>query len=475
MKSRQAAFVALPGFLGLLAALSGACGGNGNTTQGTGGGSFASGGSSSSGANTAGSGQGGGLFTNDGGPTCQGLQCQQAHCSGGVKTTVSGTVYDPKGDVPLYNVLVYVPNAPLDPLAEGASCDKCGATLSGEPIVSTLSDTKGHFVLENVPVGDSIPLVMQVGKWRRQVTLPVVTECVDNPVTDPNLTRLPRNQSEGHLPRIALSTGGADPLECLLRKIGIDDAEFTPESGTGRVNLFAGAGGTSKYAAALNGGTSFSQSMKLWGDTTSLMAYDVVLLACEGGQHTENKPTTAIKAMADYAGKGGRVFASHWHNVWLEEGPDPWPKTATFHHQADLADPFTADIDTSFPKGQALSDWLLNVGGTDTAGKVVIHAGQHTVDVVNTAMSRQWIYSTSPQSVQYFTFNTPIGVEEDKQCGRVVFSDIHVSSSDKINVAFPNGCTSTGLSAQEKALLFMLFDLSACIMDDGDPPVPPVN
>lgn len=429
---------------------------------------------------TGGDGQGGGLFTADGGPTtCTGLECQLAKCDVGVKTTVSGTVYDPKGDVPLYNVVVYVPNAPLDPLPEGASCDQCGATLSGSPIVSTITDTKGHFVLENVPVGKDIPLVMQVGKWRRQITLPKVEECVDNPYEDPSLLRLPRNQAEGHLPRIALSTGGADPLECLLRKIGIDDAEFTPEGGTGRVNLFAGSDGASKYVAGLNGGASFSSSMKLWGDAATLKSYDVLLLACEGAQNGGAKPQASLQAMFDYTAQGGRVFASHWHNYWLEQGPMPFPQTADFHHQPDLSNPFTADIDTSFPKGQALSDWLVNVGGTSTPGKIEIKEAQHTVDTVNPAMSRQWIYSTNPQSVQYFTFNTPIGEADDKQCGRVVFSDIHVSSGvstdDQIGADFPSGCKTTGLTPQEKALLFMLFDLSACIMDDEDPPVPPVN
>lgn len=438
------------------------------TTEGTGG-------------NTGqgGSGQGGCLFNCGSGGSgaqqgCVNLECQQVQCGGGTTTTVTGVVYEPAGNVPLYNVTVYVPNSPLNEIVDGASCDQCSATLSGDPVVATLTDTQGRFTLTDVPVGANIPLVIQVGKWRREFVIPTVTECVDNPTIDGEI-RLPRNSTEGHLPLMALTTGGADPLECLLRKIGIDDAEFTPEGGAGRVHLFTGVNGTSSFDSTLNNGAALTDATALWGTMESLMRYDVVLMACEGSQNPNTKPAEALQAMHDYASAGGRIFASHWHNYWMMEGPDPWPVTATWDFQNDPPSPFRGLINETFPKGQAFSEWMVNVQGSVVPGEIQINAAQHTVATVDETLTTRWIYSEAPEvpGVQYFTYNTPLTVPEEEQCGRVVYTDIHVSSGDDVDRPFPTGCTTQDLSPQEKALLFMLFDLSACVTPDDEPPPPP--
>jgi len=171
---------------------------------------------------------------------CRGLECQVPACSGNPKqTTISGKVYDPAGKMPLYNVVVYVPNGPVMPFNEGASCDRCGASIVN-PVTSAITDETGAFKLEGAPAGDAVPLVIQVGKWRRQITVPSVTACTDTPLVNAELTRLPRNRAEGDIPRIAIAVGAADQMECLPLRLGIDPAEFTAAGGEGRIHLFAG-------------------------------------------------------------------------------------------------------------------------------------------------------------------------------------------------------------------------------------------
>ncbi|HVV88724.1 MAG TPA: hypothetical protein VHE35_37020 [Kofleriaceae bacterium] len=410
-----------------------------------------------------------GVHLDGGGPdACVGLECMQVTCPAGGTTSLSGTVYAPNGTLPLYNAQVYVPNGPVDAFIPGAQCDRCEEEPSGNPVVKTATGTDGRFELDDVPVSPDLPLVIKIGKWRRIVHVPTVTMCGDTALPA-ELTRLPKNQTEGDIPLMALSTGGADALECMLRKIGLDDSEFTSSTGTGRVHLYAGTDGTAKFAATLNGGASFTtSSTTLWDSLDHLKQYDIVFLSCEGQQYPNTKPAAALAAMAAYSDLGGRVFMSHWHNYWIQHGPPAWQSTATFDFRADLGN-VTADIDMTSPHVADMAQWLMNVGGSTTLGKVALKDAQHTVQAVDTDKVDRWIWlpttANNAPSIQYYSFTTPLDQPVDNRCGKTVMSDIHVSTGDDsgTNLRFPNGCTTTGLTPQEKVLAFMIFDIAGCV------------
>jgi hypothetical protein len=463
-------------------------------------------------------------------PPCVNLACKQTTCAGGGTTSISGVVYDPAGKNPLPNVFVYVPNGTVQPLASGATCDKCADALSGYPLVTTTTGVDGSFTLANMPVGTNVPVVIQTGKWRRQIT--VTTAKCGNTAVATTLTRFPRNKSEGDIPKIAMATGGADPLECILRKIGIDDAEFTDPAATGRVNMYGGYpwGKVGQVNPATyyyqSTSTLFPDTYTLWGDGTTpaqLASYDMVLLGCEGAEYgnpavtysdtagtyswTGNKGTAALAAMQSYVNNGGRVFASHYHYYWLAQGPSPWNGLATWNRDSahylysctaaggSCSNTILDYINTSLPKGDLLAQWLLKVGGATTYGRFNVSDGRHSVaSLVSPALTEYVSAQTSgaapvsyvfdqyasgtgwkavPKATEYLSFNAPIGVASSSQCGKMVTTDIHVSSGDTPGAGFPAGCTTTTMTAQEKALEFLIFDLSSRVCDDTSTPPPP--
>ena len=58
-------------------------------------------------------------------------------------------------------------------------------------------------------------------------------------------------------------------------------------------------------------------------------------------------------------------------------------------------------------------------------------------------------------------------------CGKAVFTDLHTSSSlySQVNNV-PAGCSGAPMTAQQKALEYLFFDLSACVSPDSVPPPP---
>src|SRR5262249_4988967 len=132
------------------------------------------------------------------------------------------------------------------------------------------------------------------------------------------------------------------------------------------------------------------------------------------------------------------------------------------------------------PKGIAFAQWLNIVGGLNASlpstnppwnppPKITIQESRHDVNDPVVSPAERWLYTTtgdSPDiaSLQHYTFNTDWTKPANDQCGRVLYSDFHVTTGSATdNIVFPAECDNNPLTTQEKVLAFMLFDLASCV------------
>jgi hypothetical protein len=439
--------------------------------------------------------------------TCTNLCTQQVACDGGTSTTITGTVFAgvsawtglPPDPAP--NVLVYVPNAPVQPFTPGASCRQCGADVSGSPLVSTYTDFNGTFTLPNVPAGTGIPLVIQLGRWRRQFTINVPA-CATTAIGTLNL---PRNQGEGSIPLTAISTGDVDALECVLLKMGVDQAEFTTDTaagGTGRIQLYAGGpgpngGNRNGGNPGANAGPGTRPEPALLGANGTFMSYDQIMLPCWGAPAI--KTATELTNLIAYSDSGGHFFATHYSYSWLV-GNGEFDSVAqwvpNFDNPGDTT--WTLNVSTVVPpsppapRSESFAKWLNFIGALSNSAptvpanpQVAISQPRHDATAVANG-SVDWIDGTDQRMnsrnfdgggsslVEHFTFNTPVG--QPSQCGHDIFSDFHVlnSGNGTNGQTFPNECDQN-FSPQEKILEFMIWDLASCVPPPPSPSCTPLT
>ncbi len=407
--------------------------------------------------------------------TCIGSACQVT-CPGNGTTSVSGTVYAPNGTDPLPNVTVYIPTTTVEPFTPGVSCPVVGAPPSGTPLVGTETDVNGNFTLIDVPVGSNIPLVIVSGRWRRQLTIPTTTACV-NTALPASFAAMPQNHTQGDIPLIAIATGAVDQVECVLKKMGINDSEFTDPTGTGRINFYTGSGSP---GSSIDSSTPTQAT--LMENASVLNSYDVLMLPCQGtpdGNYVSGTlGTQELANFINFANNGGRVYASHYSYVWMY-------LNAAFNGVADW-DPGiasltsgTATVDTSFTGGVTLQTWLQNLNVTTTPGQMALDTLRvDTKGVV--APTQSWLALNDTQygnPVMQFVFDTPLATPANptpNQCGRVLFNEYHVEDgTSSPSMTFPSECTGgAAMTPQEKLLEYMLFELTD---EGGQPTLAPVS
>jgi hypothetical protein len=297
-------------------------------------------------------------------------------------------------------------------------------------------------------------------------------------------------------------TGEADTLECLMKRIGLPDAEYgAGAGGTGHIHVFSG--GTTGGGGTGGGGVGRienppmsgapTSSTSLWDSAAHLMPYDILLLSCEGGETYNANPP----ALESYLNAGGRAFASHFHYAWFA-GPlstagqnnytapadwgtnlAAWTPGANGQNTSGVIDQTLNGSNAPFPKGVALYQWLglngaLGVQGAPAHDLPIFQVRYNSVVSAANKPSQPWIDDANNKQTLYFSFDTPVNAPVDPKtglpsyCGRAVFSDLHVAGNPNTNdqPPPPGGCPAVDLSPQEKVLEFMLFDLSSCVIPD---------
>ncbi len=169
----------------------------------------------------------------------------------------------------------------------------------------------------------------------------------------------------------------------------------------------------------------------------------------------------------NYANAGGRLFATHFSYIWLYQTA-PFSLTTQWQVVQQTPVDQTGFVNTSFPKGQALAQWLVNVGASTTLGQIPLQVIRHDYNSV-VPPSQSWMSINNPNASVHYTFNTPVGVPAAQQCGRVLFDDFHVENTSfapTIGKIFPGECVAGAMTPQEKLLEFMIFDLGSCVTPD---------
>ncbi|HEX8953521.1 MAG TPA: hypothetical protein VF945_16810, partial [Polyangia bacterium] len=406
------------------------------------------------------------------------------NCPGGGTTTITGTVFAPNGTLPLYNAIVYIPAMAPSAFPDGVTCKPCNGMVDGKAVDAAYSNSDGTFTMKDAPWGPNIPLVVELGKWRIQTTIPNVTPCTGNAVPAAQTT-LPKNHMQGDIPKMAIATGMADPFECLLLKVGIDPSEIQPTGMGSRIEFFTGANQAGTTMSGAQSSTTLTTSL------TNLLKYDLLMLPCEGGEY----PQMGTDNIASYVNMGGRLFTTHFSYDWLTYAGSPfnvitktqvgglWDKNQMDYPNGLTSSTIPASLVTNFPKGMAFAQWLASAGVTSAPSTLNLVQIRHDIDDVDPMLAQAWATDTMPMDnkpgIAHLTFNTPLNPPVDpdtggpQYCGRVVFSDFHVAQSEATpGGTFPGACQSGPLTDQEKALAFMLFDLSSCVQPDSQPPPP---
>jgi hypothetical protein len=394
---------------------------------------------------------------------CQGLECYQFDCSNMAgRTTLTGRVFAPNGLDPVYDALVYVPKT-LPEFPGKVQCEACNEPIGGTPIVTTNTAVDGSFTLVDVPATMQVPIAVQKGRFRRVFNVDVAA--CQTAALPKDLTRLPKNQSEGDLPKMAVGVGAYDQIECVLRSIGIDESEFTPPSGGGAVHLYDNYDGS---------GAGSSSLANLLVSSDKMSNYNLIFVNCTDTR-ANSMPTGWKQNMYDYVNAGGRLYVTDWAYDYMEQVPQFAPYvffegagTEDAPQPADTAYfAWTGDDLTAHLADPTLAEWMKTAGASSDGNLNIIGSWALANHVSANPMyqTHLWVDGNAAGKDRPMT-----ATYDYNSCGKVLWSSYHTQEwgggrDGNGASSFPSYCKSTAstMIPQEKVLEFLIFQISDCV------------
>jgi hypothetical protein len=375
-------------------------------------------------------------------------------CPAGSETLVTGRVRFPNGELPVAGAIVYVPHGEPGAVARSGECGECIDSAGLAAWTTTAPD--GSFTLRGLAAGRHA-LVVEKGLFKRITDFEVVA-CTDNAV-DAEQIRLPRNQREGRIPRIAVVTGVFDHMEEVLVKLGLDETSFDV------------------FASDFESVSAPDEAEPLFRDAARLATYDIVFVNCgasvaESWLHPVYEDPAVQANLRAFVEGGGRLYATDLAYDLVEAA---LPRFVDFQEGGEgLADrPETGDsaqvgdelmtVDASI-EDPDLGAWLVATGAIPSPDRMPVQGllgGWSVVERVDVDRARVWVsadvsWGSGPaldpggipgRGVRPLTLSFEAG------CGRALFTSYHTVE----------GSRSTGLTAQEQALAYLVLEIGACI------------
>ena len=376
---------------------------------------------------------------------------------------LTGRVFAPNMEIPISGALVYIGNAPPEPVPDAVYCAECVALSCNDQFVLTEAD--GTFELPAI-AGAGQKLVVQKGQFLRSVDFDVVEGDNVVPFDQTNLPGVWNPDAGMWIPRIAVYETDPDKVFNVLAKFGLGQVDAGGDL----------VPGTEQFTLIPD-----SDQGAFMDNLDGMNQYHIIFVPCAATKFwigAPGVPAARAENIRAYVAAGGKWYATDHSNEYIKE---PFAPYMDFHNAAmpDLQPAYDVTGTVQDPDMlawlEALPPELKDIGGGNPTlnqlPSVELRLNYSGIDATHDIIVQDndgndvnvgpytWVAGPCSSCSDPATFR-PMAVTGQFGCGRIMYSTFENSS-----------VAHNGLNPQELMLLYMILEIGVC--HDTPPPAPP--